>query len=237
MASDPLTLFHAAHAAYTAEEWLALARLCDAASLAAFRDQLVLQYTRELPSRTQLIESYAGHSPGTPRDVVEQHVDLVRRPADERLRSDLPGVGSVQLLLELSPAEVFAAWMQSQSPRSQIEQGAAAGHAAPAAADAARAALQTLLACVALGVVFDGDRIAHVIYRPALPGEVSHQPGDARAGGDDPLADVDLEGRTHVSALLCRRAADGQWHLVADTGLFGLGFLMYQLDDDGAADE
>lgn len=226
MNETPKGLFDAAVAALAAEDWFALAGLCDPHSLERFRSGMVRQYTRE-PSSIS-VDDYLRHAPDMPREVAEYHISVVEKNADPRarFREDLPTVQSIGDLTNLSPREVYAAWLHARSPRVQLERQVEAGQVP-------REAIENMLSesrsapLRFVGVVMEGDRLAHVLYRWA-PVEGEGGEADCNEEGTEEFQPQD-DGPYSIPPQLvrCRRHESGEWHLLADYSLFGFGSTMY----------
>ncbi len=242
--TDPIALFDAAVAALNREDWTAVAALCDEASLAAFRRQMLAQLDPALLEQYAITaETILRHSPDMPREVAEYQAAQHRRHGDpaRRLAEELPGVADADALRAMSPRDVFAAWLDGRSPRRQITRLAAEGRIPPAAVDRLRDTTLAIHTHVAIGAVHDGERIAHVLYRhadDAAPAADGAAPGSADALPDDEreLA-LELAARGYPQVATCRRQPDGSWRLVAGWGFLGVGGLLvgHLAEEDGPA--
>jgi len=241
--ADPITLFDAAVNALNAEDWTSMAALCDPVSLAAFRRQLLEQFAPAEPPPEVTAELIMRHSPEMPREVAEYYASQRHKRADPawRLQEELPGVATVEEAMALTPAELFARWLEGRSPRRQVERLAAEGHIPRDAMETLAAEPIPLRTYLALGAVSDGDRIVHVVYRDEFRTD-DVESGDAaqwiaRRPPDEQELARETWGRAHVQTASCRRQADGTWRLlaghdflqVANTFVSGL----VVADDDG----
>lgn len=220
MARDPEALFHAAIAAYDAEDWNGLAGMCDPVSLSLFRTQTVEPFLNPRPEGRLTVEDYLRHAPDMPREVAEYNVARINADSDPetRLKRDFPTVRSVEELLGMSPREVYAAWLLGVSWRMQLERQVEEGQLPRAAVDRALENMVPSMRHVVLGVVPDGERIAHIVYR------TDDEPGDDPAITDPDEREFHLDTRVRmgVSVSTCRKGTDGVWRLIADHGLFGV---------------
>lgn len=221
---DPETLFHAALAAFEEEDWDGIAEMCDPASLSIFRSQIVRQYTRPRRVPPITVDDYLRQAPDMPREVAEYHLAQAsaRSNPEIQLEEDFPTVASVQELLGKTPAQLYAAWLDGRSARRQMQRVAAQRALAPSAVEQVlqRRAKERF---AVLGVIPDGERVAHVIFRPeheAVPD----------AGGSDPAErefQRDTLNRRFINVVTCRRGSDGGWRLIADYAFFGHGATVF----------
>lgn len=173
------------------------------------------------------VEEYLRHSPEMPRAVAEYHVAQHRLMADPlwRMQQELPGVEGVEQLKQLGPEEVFARWLDGRTPRRQIERMIAEGRIGAASAELTLEQVAPALHYEPIGVLADGDRVAHVLYRPLEqdPDDAGTEAAEwmARMPPDERELTRDLAGRQHPMVATCRRQPDGSWRLIA-----GYGFLM-----------
>ena len=222
---DPLALFDAALTALNAEDWRAAAELCDTVSLRAFRRQLLEQFASDKPRRELTVEDFLLHSPGKPRQVAEYELAQHRRRADprRRLHEELPGVASVDDLRQLDPVEVFARWLDGRSIRRQVARLVADARIPQPVDDAAQRPHQQ--AYIPLGVVRDGARLAHVIYRHHFSLAESPERASwlAKRPPDEQELARDMWGHRHPSVITCRRQSDDTWRFIADHSFFNVG--------------
>lgn len=115
---------------------------------------------------------------------------------------------------------MFALWCAAQSHRDAAEETVGAGRLTPKHAEELLARLRSRSQFVLLGVVPDGDRAAHIIYRHRLPSE----PDESDSTGSDAAVPLDeLAARSRVASEVCHRLGAGEWRLLPRPGLFGLG--------------
>lgn len=233
MFSDPTDLFHAAQTAIAQEDWRGVTELCDSTSLRLFRLQ-TLQSLQPRPDPTITVEDYLKHAPDMPRSVAEYHVSLIGRHTEPeaRLKEDFPTVGSIAELARLSPVELFTEWLKGTSPRAQVEK-ALRDHQIPRKqAERIERDMREqppFAPPVLLGVVPDGDQVAHVLYR------------DANVGAPDPsIVEEDLRAFQHdvlqrklVRVETVRRSESGAWGLIAAWGMLGLGINAVYIEPTG----
>jgi hypothetical protein len=161
-------VFDAAVASLNAERWNAMPAFVDPVSLRSFSAELITRVTPPSGSRSLTAEEYLAHDPNMPRSVAEYHVAqaATRDDAHARLAREFPEVASLTALSALTPEEIFVKWLQGKSMRQQFEQLVAAGQiAGDVAASRASLPFTTAYDYRVLGVVEDGDRVAHVLYR------------------------------------------------------------------------
>jgi hypothetical protein len=235
---DPLGLFEAARQAVLTADWQRLASLCDQASLEAFADGVRRQFAAPQPDAARMIEGYLREYPDVPRGEAERRVTSSLGPLDPRARLELdfPSIDSLEALWRLTPLEIFAAWCEGQSPQRQMAQAvhsteSGEQHRAPLPD------LKKLFNFDVLGVVSDGDSVAHVVYRDRAYVDIR-----ADSAGTQVASGIDLEeleARAHLSTLLCHRLPTGEWRILARAGLLGIGTMMYYFgactEDEDAA--
>jgi hypothetical protein len=185
MHTDPLALFTAAVDAIDRHDWRGVAALCDESSLAEFRNEMIALVTyRETPEAPFRAIDLMRTDPNMPRAVAEWQAQRVRehQDPDRRLQEELPGVESREQLETMSPADVFAAWLDGRTLNNIVERAWERRQITRAAIDQILAEERPKVSYVALGWVPDGEAIRYVIYRQDLPGSrpqsvmVRHQP-------------------------------------------------------------
>ena len=212
--NDPISLFYAGVDAMSTEKWLDAASLCDQASLQFFKGNLVRQVTAV--HRPATLEFFMKQDPRMPRAMAEYLLGRQEKHADPlaRMRAELRGVDSVEMLVSLDPIDVFARWLDGQSPRRQLEQLVEGGQLRPEALIGARA--RSVIDSMAIGSVPDGDDVVHVIFRPD-PGESGpvNEVVAATMTADELALNRLIALRGRVRACMCVRQGDGSWRLVA----------------------
>ena len=246
MFDTPEGAFRTAVTALNAGDWRSVAATCDPASLTAFKRQMLEQFEPSRPRPTLTIEQLTRHDPELPRAVAEYQVAQFETMTDprEQLRDELPSVRDVAELKRLEPAEVFAAWLEGRSPKRMIERLVRQGRF-PAASASAHEQLLPALNYDPIGVVHDGERVAHVLYRHTSLVSDDWEEGDAARwlaslSAEEQALAKDLANRQHPSVTTCRRQPDGTWRLIADYGFLTLGSIGLSLDgevSDSARDE
>jgi hypothetical protein len=209
-------------------DWYAAAELCDPVSLSAFRRQMLQQFEPTAPRFEITVEQHLRHSPEMPRAVAEFYVEQHRARMDPatRLRYELPGIPDVDALRLMSAEEIFAAWLDGRSPRRQIERLVSEGQISPASATRSHELASMVHPYVAIGIVQDGDDVAHVLYRYDV--DAVHSSADAeewlaKLPKDEQTLALELSGRLHPQVTTCRRQQDGTWRLLAGYDFLGLG--------------
>jgi hypothetical protein len=237
MSADLIALFEETTKRFNAEDWEGVADLCDPASLAYFRRHFLHIYTPE-PDDTLTPEFYMQESPDMPREVAEYEVQRQRKHADPlyRLREDMPQISSLEELHGLTPGDLYAAYLRGLSPRTQIEKQVAAGLVSPRAAERALAGSFAWYGYRPIGVVMDGERIAHVVYQSDLAPESYTMLEDSlmKAGvpEDERELKKDLMRHEHPGLFTCRRGPDGEWRHLAWHNPFGMGSVLFSIGED-----
>lgn len=213
---DPLKLFRAAVAALNEEKWLAVAELCDPASLREFKNSALAQF--DLPtSHIWTVEDFLRHTPDMPREVAQYQVDQIQRQAhpDSRFAHDFPLLAGPEELRSMEPPEVFASWLEGRSMKSQLELMVRAGRVSSAALEAHREAIASMKHELApIGSVPDGDEIVHVLYR----------------WGPDESDEAPAMARVFPFVTSCIRQPGGGWLLIADFNFLSIGSMSVGVD-------
>ena len=218
---DPEALFHAAVAALAREDWLRVAEMCDPASLSLYQSAVLRYYLEPQSHAPVTVEQYLAHAPDMPREVAEYHVRQIHAEIDrsKSLERDYPTVGSIDELRQMSAVALYASWLEGRSLRRQLQQIAKQQSLPDSAVDEALRAAGAEERATLLGVVPDGERVAHVLYRT----EIAQVPAISEDGAEEREFQADMAGRQFVSVLTCRRGKDGGWRLIADHSLLGHG--------------
>jgi hypothetical protein len=227
--TDPIRVFEAAVEALRNEDWAALVATCDPESVSVFTDELLTGFRRVDIEPAISVEAYLKGAPDLSPEEAQRHLDeaRTRRLPENRVADEYPSVASVQDLLRLPANEVLAAWLYGRSPRAALARQVSQSRTSRVLSEEDVAGIAQMWEYRALGVITDED-ICHVVYR-------GQQPADATSETDK---DSDRYHREHPQILTMRRAADGQWGVLANTQMFGLGSWMYvfELDEPTAAD-
>jgi hypothetical protein len=244
--SNPLDIFRRAVEALEREDWVALARCCDPVSLARFRrDQLqMLEPTR--PVNEVTVEQLLRHDPEMPREVAEYQVANIRRHRESwsRLEQEFPGVSSLDAMRSMDPAEVFATWLRGRSPAHQARIALRDRQTPAGFHEDILAATGFAAPIVTLGVVHDGERVAHVLFRreypmPHVSEDEEHDACMAALSHEERELARELAGREFPHVATCRRQPDGEWRLIAGFDFLQMGRFVVSVDmdddDDGAA--
>jgi hypothetical protein len=89
---------------------------------------------------------------------------------------------------------------------------------------------------VAIGVVEDGTRIAHVLYRFDI--DAAHlASGEAEAWleklpQEEQTLARELSGRSHPQVVTCRRQRDATWRLLANHDFLGVGSTVVGIEEN-----
>jgi hypothetical protein len=219
--TDPFALFRAAVDALNTEDWSGAAALVDPVSLRRFARQVLERLAPAVPPRPMTADDYMRFDPQLPREVAEHWAAQARRDADptSRLQRELPGVGSLEALRTLAPEEVFRHWLDGRSARRQVAL-AADGRISQRAAHLSTLAGFARYRYVPLGVVPDGDQMAHILYRhdadPQQPWSGDAANWLASQPADEQLLARELSARGHPYVALVRRQVDGTWRFVVE---------------------
>lgn len=196
MSNDPLSVFRAAVEALERENWHRIASLCDAESLAAFKQELLETLAPPAGNALKLTATELMKAvPNMPRAVAEYQVSRFRETLDprRRLKQEIPGAESREALERMPPAEVFALWLEGRSLRRQLDREVDRKHMSRATANELLTDGRRPIAFTPLGFVNEGEELAHVVYRTST----GHRLQTATA----------------------KRQANGDWLLLADRGL------------------
>ena len=224
---DPLALFNAAVAALNDEQWLMAARLCDPVSLSRFRRQQLDQLAPTAPWHDVTAEEMMKYQPGLSRELAGFQAQVHRdhtRP-EFLLKQGFPMLPSVEMLAALGPAELFAAWLEGQSPRRQLKRLIERGLAPPEIAEHLDD-MNSPRKYALLGVISEGESAAYILYREDLGDESAMWDGEV---GEHvrklPEGERELEqflaSRAQPRTAVCRRQADGSWKLLAGHQFLG----------------
>ena len=228
--TDPLALFQAAVDALNAEDWAAAAALVDPVSLRTFARQIREWLAPDVPPTAMTADDYLRHDPQLPRAVAEHYAAEARRHAEptSRMPAQLRGVTSIEALRALTPEEVLSKWLDARSFRRQIEQLAAAGRISQQALEVHnKAGYAAWYRYVAIGVVGDGDRIAHILYRenvdPEQPWSGDSAKWLASRPADEQVLARELWAYGHPSVATVRRQTDGTWRFLVEHDFLRVG--------------
>lgn len=220
----------AAVTALNAGDWLGAARSSDPVSLRVVQRQLLEMIAPAVPPPVITVDELLRDVPDMPRAVAEYQLDQMRRhqAIEGMLQTLLPSCGSLEEARRMSPEGIFAAWLEGRRDYYQIVQLENRGLAPAGTAALHQAHLIGLdVRLVVLGVVPDGDAVAHVIYRDE-PDDPATWGAETRARLDQLPADeavlaADQMWRTAVRTAMCRRQPDGRWRLVAGFDFLSVG--------------
>ena len=221
MYADPLELFRDAVAALNKADWRAVAAFCDPASLRAFKRKLIDIMTVP-PEQTGKITTHElmRAVPNMPRAVAEYQVAQFRESVNpkRRLNAEVPSVKSRAELEAMTPAAVFAAWVDGKSLRRQVDREVSRGRLTRASAAQVLEDARATFDFRGLAFVPDGERVGYVIYRYGTSsGPASSADSSTDATPDDVDFARDVSGHAPPMSSTVRRQSDGGWLLVADT--------------------
>ena len=263
--ADPLELFRTVNALADAEDYLAVAHLCDPVSLRAFHRNEIARLVDPPTFREWTVDDMLRHQPEMPREVAEYNMVQQRKHAAERntIADELPGIDTPAALIAASADAVFAAHLAAVSPRAMYRRARAAAQAHGKTAKEAQspdlpdvADLPSHMNLIAIGFVDDGSPIGRIVYRHDFPKmeqlqAMARGPRDratfdnhrrrlAALPEDERTLQLELEGREHVMVSKCRRQADGGWLMLAEHGLLWansmFGFSTDEDDEDDSAE-
>jgi hypothetical protein len=145
----------------------------------------------------------------------------------------MPQISSLEELHSLAPRDLYAAYLRGLSPRTQTEKQLEAGTVSRRTAERALAGSFAWYGYRAIGVVMDGERIAHVLYQGDLAPESYTMLEDAlvKAGVPEDERELkrDLMRHENPGLFTCRRGPDGKWRLLAWHGPFGMGSGLFSI--------
>jgi hypothetical protein len=168
-------------------------------------------------------------NPALPRAVAEYYEAEARRHADPatRLEQELPGVQSLLELHTLAADELFRHWLAGRSARRQVERLAVDGHISHRTAEIRASRDFRMYRYVVIGVLPDGDELAHVLYRHDVDSEKPLSGGAAswlaNLPDDEQLLARQLWASGHPSVALFRRQPDGSWRLIVEHDFLQIG--------------
>jgi hypothetical protein len=230
----PAAVFQQAADALDREDFLAVARLCDPASLSLFRRRLLrdLAPSDDLPPLT--VELYLRHHPDMPCEVAEYNVANHHRRWAESRRVDreVARTESYDALEALAPDEAYARWLEAHSVRAalrrQLEARGISGEQMERALD--EIARPDLL-LRPIGAVEHG-RTAYVVYL-VEPRTESASTGDHEAyiasltEDEREIEEAHLRGPVRITSV--RRQPDGTWRLIARQELLDRGHVAFEI--------
>lgn len=232
---DPGSLFDTAVAAMNAGDYRAMAACCDPASLRVFRAEFLPRLTPPA-SVTQSASELLVTTPGMSPEMAEYHVAGMRGASDpvSWLKGMLPHVSSLDEAMSLSPIDLFAAAIEGRGLNFAIPHALeffrAQGKVLTDEQTAYLLALPcTTLDCTVLGIVPDGDRLAHIIFRHRH--NWPHTPQDADGGESESSEHWSTEAQT------ARRQPDNSWLLVAGDQFLGTGASGFAIGFGGDSDD
>lgn len=237
----PVEVFQQAVDALDREDFLAVARLCDPASLSLFKRHLLQQFAPQQNAWVPTVEWYLRNQPDMPREVAEYNVASHLRHMGESRRIDreVARVESYEALETLASDEAFARWLEARSPREQLRRYADSHAIAGEQADRALNDFAHLPFRVrALGAVERGH-VAYVVYtldsREALDSDPTREAYLASLTDEerDFVGDV---ANGPIQPAPARRQPDGTWRLVADHDFMGSGSMMVGFALDSGSD-
>lgn len=240
--SNPESVFNEAAAAVDRGDWEQAASLCDPASLSVFKRELLERVDAKQEAWT--VERMLQFQPDLPREVAEYQIAQFNGISDAKrvLEREVPSVASVEQLRDMSPVEVFAAWLEGQSYERQVEGMRRETSIPPEVLEVVLRSRPERTFKI-LGMIPDGDRIAHVVYRQECTWPDDSDDSDETP---QPAIDVDPEESSFLADRsqpapefsTLRRQGDGSWRMIADHRFLGLGsggFSVGMADDAGTS--
>lgn len=177
-------------------------------------------------------------NPDMPREVAEYQYAQYRAATDpqERLREEVPSVQDVAQLQRMDPAEVFAVWLEGRTPARVVERLVQAGRIGTATASRMLEQPFPALDYHPIGVVYDGEQVAHVLYHHTSSMDDERDEAIerwiARLPQEEQALARDLANREHPSVTTCRRQPDGTWRLIAGHGFLTLDSMGISIDEE-----
>jgi len=212
---NPRPLVHAAFNALKARDYNGVASLCDPLSLASFKQEMVDEYC---PAISTADDQHA-HPPVELSE--EEYIELidVLDPV-ARMQSGFPTIPSLDQLISMDPATVFATWMYANSaerfedktPRRPWE---ISSEWKPREDQHDRRETNYAI----IGCVFASPDIGHVLYHNELSALEASPDGYGKWLSEALPVYRDFMKAMHhrgiPSLITCRRQSDGSWLLVA----------------------
>ena len=215
MHDSPVGVVESVLRGFSSENWIGVADLFDEGSLSEFRRNVLWRYS--IP---------------TPRlDVDQSTSDPVMR-----LREELPRISSIEELELLPPRQLYAVWLESHSPRAQVNRLVESGQVSRTRAEKVLPSIVSNWNYTVIGVVMDGDTVAHVLYRGDRSATGLKQVEADLLRASAPAAELetlrDIFGKENPGLVTCRRNSDGFWRLLASHYPFGIGVGVIWIGDD-----
>ena len=214
---EPLALFAEASAALLRRNWESLAALCDPWSLRAFQQLIVAEYepTREAADITA--DTFRRFQPDMPAVVAEYQVAQHRKRWEERLQrieDEVAGVTSYEELIALSPASLFARWLEAHSLGAQLRR---LFQKHPELVKAPELSVSSIpeSSVEAIGVAVEQDW-AYVVYREKNLAAQIKQADRAKESESERPDWVDDPRWRLVRVAPMHRQPNGEWRLIAD---------------------
>ena len=238
--SDPISIFRAAATAIESEAWDEAAALCDPATLSLYKREILSRLeTSPYPWTAERLLQF---EPDLPREVAEFQAARLAEEADpHRVLDELPGIASVDELRAMTPAKVFAAWLEGQSFNRLLERARGIPDVPDRVLDDAMQ-FRFRTRYHILGTVEDGVGLTFVVFRrehdSAESAEAEGRPEDRPAGlSDAEFSALQDQHRTYVEFAPLRRQSDGTWRLFAGSTFLGLNNSAFSFGFDGEAEE
>ncbi len=239
--SDPMEIFREAVAAVNASDWRRAAECCDPISLRAFHRYLCERYAPSQKATPMTAELLRQYQPDMPLEVAEYQAAQHNRHHEDgaaRLSSELPGFSTPRELRETTAERVFIAWLEGQSPRRKVERQVEQGRVSQRVLEQMVSMTTPIVDLEPIGVVNDGDRLVHLLYRHA--GQTDGPPSlpqSMQLDEEERALVNDAWGRTHPQSLCLRRQRDDSWRIVVEHDFLMLGgmtFIAYDGDEGEA---
>ena len=224
---DPLELFRASVERMSVDDFVGAAALCDPVSLRAFHRDVMRMHSEP----TVVYPDPTGSQDPTEGALIQQRARNDRR---DQLARMFPSLTDPWVLDGLTADAVYAAYLDGQSPRRQLEWQVAKGYSPTSALDR-WSSVGTRWPLRAVGCAGIDEPIAHIVFVLVTQDEAN--PGAARAIGSSAAVELqrrfavlpsdeqqfarDRERSYHPQTIACRRQPDGGWLLVADWQFLG----------------
>jgi hypothetical protein len=238
----PTEVFQMAVDGIARRDWRAVAALCDPASLAIFKRQLLNRVSATRKDAPLTAEQLMRIHPDMPREAADYQVSMHAKFADPQsiLEDEVPGVAGLPALNAMAPVDIFAAHLASYGLDHQVEHARRYTAIPAEVIDHVRRHPPPTPSYVILGVIEDGERLAYVAYRRQFDdGPSSDQEGQADwswAGYTAAEKQLSIAlSRGQPELVTCRRQQDGSWRLIARHGFLGQGSFAFSFGEDGDA--
>jgi hypothetical protein len=219
--STPRQVVAAAFDALRANDWKALASLCDPLSLDAFKIEMLEQFGDRFGEPDLEIDSTELEPIHLDDEMYAEYMKYLH--PDSMMKVEFPMLSTMDELRSLEPVDAFACWLEGKAnfgktPKADSDEAWIAELKAEFEDDSFNDGDWPRYEIV--GCVFDSPEIAHVVYRPQASAQEV-----IGARYDEWLSRAPVEYRDYMTAMKhrgipmlisCRRQKDGSWRLVGN---------------------